>query len=201
MKKYLFLYLILILTLAFFSCKGEKTVEKKITNDKPTESSSVVIKYNVSGKTLGTITLMKKNNDVRVDLTKTLNEVIKTETRFISNGYLYFFTEGFGGSEPVKSPVIKDHNYHKSFSAFLEASEFLNGMKKIGSDKILGYDCENYVNNIDNSSFSVYNNKYVLKALFDGTMILATSIDFNPNLDTMQISPPSNINFTDIDNQ
>jgi hypothetical protein len=175
-----------------------KTSEQTKNNSGAQDTSSAVIKYSITGTGNGAITITKYRAYLRVDLEKYLSEGIGKESRFISDGYVYFYLSTGNLLQPVKSKVVKDNNYPKSFSAFTDAGEFIPRMKKSGTDMVSGYLCDVYTDISDGSSFSVFGSRYVLKAVFGGNIIMANSVEINAAVDSNYVKAPLNVDFRDI---
>ena len=153
------IFLIPVLLLTFSGCGEEKKRDVKIlTQSKSADTSTVIIKYDVSGTGNGKITLMKKGDKVKLELEKIVNGVSSIETRFISDGWIYFYFATETIVQPVKSKIYKDQNYFKNFASLADAEEIIARTKKNGNDIVAGFTCDIY-ENIDGSRFSIYQRK------------------------------------------
>lgn len=196
------LYIILFsATFCFIAsgCGEEKKREGKMLNQSSdnVDTSSVIIKYEVSGTGSGKITLTKKGKKIKLTLEKTVNEQNNVETRFISDGWIYFYFTTETSVQPVKSKINKDHNYLKNFAILGDADEILSKMRKSGNEIIAGFTCDVFENNLG-STFSVYSGKYVLKASFDGIIITANTVAFNIPLKEEDVEKPAGIEFLEL---
>ncbi len=200
MKKYLFP--LFLFTICFFlsSCR-EDTSETKINNNSSSlntvDTSSVFIDYEISGSGNGSIKLFKRGDEVRYDISKTTNNESTIESIFISGGYLHFYMAVNNGMTPVKMPVVKDHNYYKSFSALADAASVIEYLKKNGEENFLGYTCTVYLHS-DGSEFSVLDGKYILKASYDGMNIKAVNFNKDTLIRKSYVSLPADVEFTDL---
>ena len=171
------------------------------SNDRKSENAadsvSAIIKYELSGTGKGSITISKYKTDIRIDLEKSGGE-INRESRYIANGYIYFYVFNAGQLKPVKMKIIKDHNYPKGFAAFMDAGEFIPRMNKTGTEVVAGLVCDVYADKTDGSVFCVYENRYILKAQFGGNLITAVSAAINTVVDSNYVKVPSNMEFQDI---
>lgn len=182
-----------------FGCSDRnKDPGKTQKNDALKDTTSALIKYDLSGMGSGAIVLTKYKDDIRIDLVKNLKEGVSKESRFISGGYVYFYISSGNLPQPVKSKIIKDNNYQKSFSAFTDAGEFIPRMKKSGTDMVSGFLCDVYNDASDGSSFSVFGGRYILKASFGGNVISASSVEINASVDSNYVKIPVNVDFRDI---
>ena len=109
--------------------------------------------------------------------------------------YFYFTTETV--VQPVKSRIVKDHNYFNNFAVLSDAGEIVSKLMKTGNEIVSGFTCDIYENNTG-SKFSVYNNKYVLKASFEGITVSANNININAPVQIRDIEKPSNIEFLEL---
>lgn len=176
--------------------KQEPVAEKKQVPD----NTTVMINYIVSGAGNGKILLAKKGPVARFTMTKVSPDGNDVESIFYADNYLYFYTTGPAGLQPVKVLVIKDIEYRKSFASFFDASEYTKYLNPDGKETICGKECDKFIYKPDGSTFSVYKNKYVLKAAFEGTVITATTFKDNPQIDDNYVNVPPGINFVDITN-
>lgn len=190
--------LIIAAVLLFAGCAEEKKQEAPVTKQQPQDFNSVMINYTVSGAGKGKILLGKKGAVARFDITKVTGEGSNVESMFFADKYLYFYIMGVSGLQPVKMEVVKDIDYRKSFASFIDAAEYTKHLTPDGKETICGKECEKFVYKPDGSTFSVYNGNYVLKASFEGTVIIATSFKENANIDDNYVRVPPGINFIDI---
>lgn len=171
--------------------------EKSNVDKKQTHTSSVMINYDVTGVGKGKIVLYSKNGNIRANVQKQTDSTTQNESRYINEGYVYFFVDAGGYLKGVKVPVTKDYDYHKSFTAFLDAGEILPGMQKTGSEMVAGMMCDVY-KHADGSLFSVYNGKYVLKAIFGNNTITAREFVVNADIPDTLVIRPKDFEFTEI---
>lgn len=199
MKNTINLVIITSLMIFFLSgCGEEKKREAKIVSSNGTsDTSSVLITYNVSGTGSGNITVTKKGNKVKLELEKNTNGGKNIETRFISDGWIYFYFTTENSVQPVKSRVTKDHLYLKNFAALADAEEIIARTKKGGKEIVAGFTCDIFEGK-DGSKFSIYNGKYVLQSAFDGIMITANSVSFNSVVQDKEVEKPAGIDFLEL---
>jgi len=198
--KYILLniFIISVLLFCFSGCGEEKKKEVKIvTQNNNTDTSTVIIKYTVTGKGNGKIDLTKKGNKVKLDLEKIINGASNIETRFISDGWIYFYFVTNETVQPVKLKVIKDQGYLKNFASLADADEIISRTNKNGKEIVSGYTCDTY-ENADGSRFSIYQGKYVLQASYDGMVISATSMTLNEPIKDQEVDKPANVDFLEL---
>ncbi len=193
---------ILVLTavtmFTFSGCSEEKRKEARIvTQNTAIDTSSVVINYLVTGAGNGKITITKKGGKVKLELEKVTDGQSNLETRFISDGWIYFYFTTETIIQPVKSKINKDHLYFKNFASLSDAEEIISRTKKNGNEIIAGFTCDIY-ENYDGSKFSIYNGKYVLQASFDGIIVTATSVSFNVPVQNKDVEKPGNVDFLEL---
>jgi len=169
-----------------------------VENKQEPDYTSVMINYTVSGAGNGKILMAKKGPVARFDMTKISPDGNNVESMFYADNYLHFYIMGPSGLQPVKLLVIKDIEYRKSFASFFDASGYTGNLTPDGKETICGKECVKYIYKPDGSTFFVYNNKYVLKASFEGTVITATTFKENPQIDDTYVRLPPGINFIDI---
>ncbi len=200
MKHFLYsIFFISIISIVIAGCDEEKKKEGKIINQNPnnTDTSSVIIKYDVSGTGNGKITLAKKGGKIKLTLEKTVNGQNNIETRFISDGWIYFYFTTETSVQPVKSKINKDHNYLKNFAALADADEIISKMRKSGNEIVSGFTCDIYESNLG-AVYSIYNGKYVLKSSFDGIIITANTVSFNAPIKNEDVEKPAGIEFLEL---
>jgi hypothetical protein len=175
----------------------EKKVVKILDSNVKSDSSSVIIRYDVTGAGNGYITLTKKGDKVKLELEKTVNEQKNLETRYVDKEWIYFYFTTETTVQPVKSRIVKDHNYYSNFAVLSDAGEIVSKLMKTGKEIVSGFTCDIYENNTG-SKFSVYDNKYVLKANFDGITVSANNININAPVQIRDVEKPSNIEFLEL---
>lgn len=195
------IYLLLVVGFAFLILQSCEEEQKKIVRiadvNEPADSSSAIIQYDVTGTGSGKITLTRKGSSVKLELEKTVNEQKNIEARFIDKEWIYFYFITETVVQPVKSRIVKDHNYFKNFAALSDAGEIVSKMMKTGNEIIAGFTCDIYENNTG-SKFSVYNRKYVLRASFDGIIVTASTLLLNVPIQNKDVEKPANIEFPEL---
>ena len=179
-------------------CEEEqKKTAKIIEPGAPADSSTAIIKYNVTGTGSGKITMYKKGRLAKLELEKPVNGRNNIETRFTDGEWVYFYFMTETTLQPVKSRIIKDHNYFKNFAILSDAGEIVSKMTKTGNEIISGYTCSVYENNTG-SRFSVYDGKYVLAGYFDGTIVTANEVNTSSTLKKEDVEKPAHIEFLEL---
>ncbi len=188
-----------ILAIALLQGCGEesKKTAKIIEKGAVTDLSTAIIKYDVTGTGSGKITMTKKGSKAKFELEKTIDGSRNIETRFTDGEWIYFYFMTETVVQPVKSRIIKDHNYFKNFAALSDAGEIISKMTKTGNEIISGYTCDIYENNTG-SKFSVYDGKYVLKGYFEGAVITANTAAINASVKNEDVEKPAHIEFLEL---
>ena len=197
MKHILLGLFVILAVLVIQGCEEEQKKVAKIIDNNSTDSSSAIISYDVTGTGNGKITMSKKGCNVKLELEKTVNGQTNLETRFIDKDWIYFYFTTETVVQPVKSRIVKDHNYFNNFAVLSDAGEIVSKLMKTGNEIVSGFTCDIYENN-SGSKFSVYNNKYVLKASFEGITVSANNININAPVQIRDIEKPSNIEFLEL---
>ncbi len=197
MKHILLGLFVILAVLVIQGCEEEQKKVAKIIDNNSTDSSSAIISYDVTGAGNGKITMSKKGSNVKLELEKNVNGQTNLETRFIDKDWIYFYFTTETAVQPVKSRIVKDHNYFNNFAVLSDAGEIVSKLMKTGNEIVSGFTCDIYENNTG-SKFSVYNNKYVLKASFEGITVSANNININAPVQIRDIEKPSNIEFLEL---
>ncbi len=197
MKHILLGLFVILAVLVIQGCEEEQKKVAKIIDNNSTDSSSAIISYDVTGAGNGKITMSKKGSNVKLELEKNVNGQTNLETRFIDKDWIYFYFTTETVVQPVKSRIVKDHNYFNNFAVLSDAGEIVSKLMKSGNEIVSGFTCDIYENNTG-SKFSVYNNKYVLKASFEGITVSANNININAPVQIRDIEKPSNIEFLEL---
>ena len=197
MKHILLGLFVILAVLVIQGCEEEQKKVAKIIDNNSTDSSSAIISYDVTGAGNGKITMSKKGSNVKLELEKNVNGQTNLETRFIDKDWIYFYFTTETAVQPVKSRIVKDHNYFNNFAVLSDAGELVSKLMKSGNEIVSGFTCDIYENNTG-SKFSVYNNKYVLKASFEGITVSANNININAPVQIRDIEKPSNIEFLEL---
>lgn len=192
------IFLIPLFLFLVSSCGEEKKREAKIISQNiDADTSSVIIKYDVTGSGNGKITLTKKGSKVKFELEKIINGESNMESRFVSDGWIYFYFVTESSVQPVKTKINKDQYYLKNIASLSDANEIITRTKNNGNEIIAGLTCDIY-ENVDGSRFSIYQGKYVLQASYDGIVISATSLSFNVPIKNQDVEKPSNVDFLEL---
>jgi hypothetical protein len=157
----------------------------------------VIIKYVVTGSGNGKITLTKKGSKVKIELDKIIDGESNLESRFVSDGWIYFYFVTETSIQPVKTKVHKDQSYLKNFASLSDADEIIARTKKNGNEIVAGFTCDIY-EYADGSRFSIYQGKYVLQASYDGIVMSATSLSFNVPIKNQDVEKPANVDFLEL---
>ena len=197
MKHILLGLFVILAVLVIQGCEEEQQKVAKIIDNNSTDSSSAIISYDVTGAGNGKITMSKKGSNVKLELEKNVNGQTNLETRFIDKDWIYFYFTTETVVQPVKSRIVKDHNYFNNFAVLSDPGEIVSKLMKTGNEIVSGFTCDIYENNTG-SKFSVYNNKYVLKASFEGITVSANNININAPVQIRDIEKPSNIEFLEL---
>lgn len=197
MKHILLGLFVILAVLVIQGCEEEQQKVAKIIDNNSTDSSSAIISYDVTGAGNGKITMSKKGSNVKLELEKNVNGQTNLETRFIDKDWIYFYFTTETVVQPVKSRIVKDHNYFNNFAVLSDPGEIVSKLMKTGNEIVSGFTCDIYENNTG-SKFSVYNNKYVLKASFEGITVSANNININASVQIRDIEKPSNIEFLEL---
>lgn len=197
MKHILLGLFVILAVLVIQGCEEEQKKVAKIIDNNSTDSSSAIISYDVTGAGNGKITMSKKGSNVKLELEKNVNGQTNLETRFIDKDWIYFYFTTETVVQPVKSRIVKDHNYFNNFAVLSDPGEIVSKLMKTGNEIVSGFTCDIYENNTG-SKFSVYNNKYVLKASFEGITVSANNININAPVQIRDIEKPSNIEFLEL---
>ncbi|MFA7359725.1 MAG: hypothetical protein WC139_01690 [Candidatus Kapaibacterium sp.] len=198
MKQILLGLFVFIAFLLLQGCEEEqKRVVKIIDNNNSKDSSSAIIRYDVTGTGGGKITMTRKGGNVKLELEKTVNGQTNLETRFIDKDWIYFYFTTETIVQPVKSRIVKDHNYFSNFAVLSDAEEIASKMMKTGNEIVAGFTCDIYENNTG-SKFSVYDSKYVLKASFEGITVTANTVQMNAPIKIQEVEKPAKIEFLEL---
>jgi hypothetical protein len=187
-----------VIVFVFSGCDEQKKKEAKIiSQNNVSDTTSVVITYSVTGAGSGNIAVTKKGGKVKLELGKDVDGGKNIETRFISDGWIYFYFTTETALQPVKSRISKDHLYLKNFASLADAEEIIARTKKGGNEIVAGFTCDIFESK-DGSKFSIYNGKYVLQSSFDGIIITATSVAFNSPVQDKEVEKPAGIDFLEL---
>jgi hypothetical protein len=196
--KYFYINILLVLFIFFSGCDKEKKeaiIPKK--QDNGFDTFSFVIKYSVAGNANGKITMTKKADKVKFELEKIISGESNIESRFISDGWIYFYFVTETTVQPVKSKIFKDQNYLKNIASLTDAEEIISRTKKNGNEIVAGFVCDIY-DNSDGSRFYIYGGKYVLKTVYDGIIITANSLSLNAPIQNQDVEKPANVEFLEL---
>jgi hypothetical protein len=192
------------------ACGNEKKNETQTKTETPAEDNnkksvesgnSFIIDYNLTGMMKGTMTIYKNGNSIRQKINSEVMGMKNTVNTYIVNDEVYNVTE-IGDKKMGNKTSLKEYNAMKqtgeTITDFKEFEKFIGGKKVIGTENIIGYNCEIY--EIGNGmSISVYDKKYILKIRNAEFMAIATKLDMNPVITLNEFEIPKDVDFKSID--
>jgi hypothetical protein len=186
------LLLVFILSMAFIAgCSKGKNVEL-------TDNTPVHVKYDVTGKEPGTLDVVYKGKNAKMEITMTKDGNTMTMQMIMKDKMMYTVMDEGGKKSGFKSAVTNDESM-KDFYAMLDAREKIKEMEKTGSEELLGYKCDIYKDK-KGDVLSIYKEKAPLKIVSQDNVTMTATI-FEPNFKIADdaLEPPKDVEFMDMD--
>lgn len=218
---------ILILTSAFvvFSCSKEdkpgpqsnkpetekQESEKKENENKTNETEGnenkdaalkqdFIISYSLQGKVNGEMKIIRQGNKFKQLIDSEIMGMKNKNEIYILNNVVYSLTE-IGGKRFGNKTEITDYNRQKNTGEtivdFKQFQEFLSKKKIVGSENILGYDCDVYDLG-NNMNLSVYKKGYILKIKTSEFLAAATDLNTSPTFGATEFQVPPDVDYKNI---
>ncbi|MBK8981548.1 MAG: hypothetical protein IPM38_04305 [Ignavibacteria bacterium] len=217
-KLKIILLMLTLFAITFYSCgkdeskSGNETGEKdKVADEKKenTEGTSsgdmdlsddFMISFKLEGAMNGDMTMYRSG--------KKLKQIINTEIMgtpsknqvYIIDNFVFTVTEIKGKRMGVKTN-IQDYNKKKQTAETItdpeEFESYLADKKIVGSENILGKNCDIYDTGND-TQLSIFDKMYVLRIKSPQFMATATEFETNPDFSSNEFEIPSDVNFRSI---
>lgn len=216
LKGYLFLIILsALVSLNLGSCSKDKekpestgeTTEEKISDEKETSgedekiSEEFKIEMELSGPISGTMDIYRKGDKYRSELmTKVMDQSMNTTT-FSDGEYVYVSFDAMGMKKAVKIDVDKykkEMNTEKKEVDAMNVAEHLSLYEKVGTETILGKECDIYKVS-EGVTFSIYDNKYILKMGNPGMKMTAVNLETDASLPDDLFEPPEGVEFIEVE--
>lgn len=163
-------------------------------------SGEFKITYQMDGKDMkGTMTLYKMGDKFKTDMKADAGEMKGMNSMAISDGeYVYSVVDMMGTKKGLKMK-ISDYEKDDDFGSMADVEEELSKYKVIGTETILGKECEIYETDEKGNTISVYNKKAVLKMKSPEMTVVATDFDTSPGLSDSDFKIPDDVEFVDME--
>lgn len=170
------------------------------TGDIDMSSGEFKITYQMDGKDMkGTMTLYKMGEKFKTDMKADAGGMEGMTSMAISDGeYVYSLVDMMGTKKGIKMK-IDDYSDKEDFGNMADVEEELSKYKVIGTETILGKECEIYETDEKGNTISVYNKKAVLKMKSPEMTVVATDFDTSPGLSDSDFKIPDDVEFVDME--
>ena len=163
-------------------------------------SGEFKITYQMDGKEMkGTMTLYKMGDKFKTDMKADAGGMEGMNSMAISDGeYVYSVVDMMGTKKGIKMK-IDDYSDKEDFGSMADVEKELSKYKVIGTETILGKECEIYETTEKGNTISVYNKKAVLKMNSPEMTVVATAFDTSPGLSDSDFKIPDDVEFVDME--
>lgn len=211
------LYLLLFtMSVMFFSCdKESKQTDGNLKSDKSAESTegnstgeesvkneqlgeNVKINYNLIGVISGSMSVARSGNMLKQIVSTEVLGVNSSNVVYILNDTVYSISQAgvkLVGQKIKFGEFKKGSQTGETIVDPKELEKFLETKSVIGTENILGYQCDIFETGPD-MSISVYDSKYVLRILIPQFQAVAVKLDLNPSFPGDEFIVPDNIDFS-----
>lgn len=205
-----FILIVMLSALFFFSCgkknenvktEDKSTTEKSTSTDEISPSSSFMVTFDITGKVTGKTKNYYDNKKMRVDNEMSMGGQ-KMSSQVISDGEWVYIISEYGGKKMGMKMNVKYYTEDQQKKGEFDISSFRDKLKtyqKTGTEEILGKQCDIYKVN-DKTTISVYKDMIPLKVVATGgdmTMV-ATSYEINPKVPDDFFTPPSGVEYKEL---
>jgi len=205
-KKILTFLFILFISVNLTSCGNKKNSETQNKTETPNpdnnkktveQSNNFIANYELTGMMNGTMTIYKNGNNLRQKINTEIMGMKNINNVYIVNDEVYNVTE-VGDKKFGNKTSLKEYNLSKqtgeTITDFKEFEKFISGKKVVGTENIIGYNCDIY--DMGNGmNISVYDKKYILKIRNAEFMAVATKLDMNPAITSNEFEIPKDVDF------
>ncbi len=208
---------LLVFSLAcFYSCGKKDTTttdtkspDSKTTTDSKNETagntdagslSDFTIKYDLTGKVKGDLTTYKKGKRFMQKLTMNMEGVSMKTDNYFDDSYAYIVMNVMGKKMGTKVDIQKYREEGAKEGKDIDYNNlevYLKDKKKIGTETILGKECDIYETAKD-VKISVWKNTIPMKIDTPAMTMTAVSLDMKADISEAEMDPPKDIEYTDM---
>jgi hypothetical protein len=181
--------------------EDKSSTEKSTSTDEISPSSSFMVTFDITGKVTGKTKNYYDNKKMRVDNEMSIGGQ-KISSQVISDGEWVYIISEYGGKKMGMKMNVKYYTEDQQKKGEFDISSFRDKLKtyqKTGTEEILGKQCDIYKVN-DKTTISVYKDMIPLKVVATGgdmTMV-ATSYEINPKVPDDFFTPPSGVEYKEL---
>ena len=199
-----------------YSCgkKDSPTTDSKTTDSKTstdtknessgsTESGSIsdfTIKYELSGKVKGDMTTYKKGKRIQQNLVMDIQGAKMTTKNYFDDKYVYMVMDVMGKKMGTKLDIAKYREEGAKEGKdidFNNMMDYLKDKKKVGTEIILGRECDIYETGKD-VKISVWKGGVPLKITTPSMTMTATELEMKADVSEADMDPPKDVEYTDM---
>ena len=186
-----------------------KTTDSKTSTDTKKESSGsndagslsdFTIKYELSGKVKGEMTTYKKGKRIQQNLTMDIQSAKMTTKNYFDDKYAYMVMDIMGKKMGTKIDISKYREEGAKEGKDIDYNNlevYLKNKKKIGTETILGKECDIYETGKD-VTISVWNNTIPMKIATPAMTMTAVSLEMKADVSESSMEPPQDVEYTDM---
>jgi hypothetical protein len=186
-----------------------KTTDTKTSTDTKTESSGsndagslsdFTIKYELSGKVKGEMTTYKKGKRIQQNLIMDIQSAKMTTKNYFDDKYAYMVMDVMGKKMGTKIDIEKYREEGAKEGKDIDYGNletYLKDKKKIGTETILGKECDIYETSKD-VTISVWKGGVPLKISTPAMTMTAISFDTKADISESEMDPPKDVEYTDM---
>lgn len=206
---FILIILSVIISLSISSCSKDKdkpesteeTTKQEKTSDVEKVSDEFKIEYEVSGPVSGKMAIYRKGEKFRSDLNTDMMGQSMNTTTFSDGEYVYVSIDAMGIKKAIKISLDKyekEMNMEKQDVDMMNIMEHLDEYEKIGTEKVLGKECDKYKIN-EGVTFSIFDNMYILKIENPGMKITAVNLETDASLSDDLFETPEGVEFKEVE--
>ena len=162
--------------------------------------SDFTIKYDLTGKVKGDLTTYKKGKRFMQKLTMNIEGAKMKTDNYFDDKYAYMVMDIMGKKMGTKIDIEKYREEGAKEGKDIDYNnmmDYLKDKKKIGTETILGKECDIYETG-KNVKISAWKNTIPLKIDTPSMTMTATSLEMKADISESEMDPPKDIEYTDM---
>lgn len=162
--------------------------------------SDFTIKYELTGKVKGDMTTYKKGKRIQQNLVMDIQGAKMTTKNYFDDKYAYMVMDVMGKKMGTKIDIGKYREEGAKEGKDIDygnMERYLKDKKKIGTETILGKECDIYETGKD-VTISVWKGGLPLKISTPAMTMTAVSYDTKADISESEMDPPTGVEYTDM---
>lgn len=160
-------------------------------------SNGFQITYNITGMMSGNADITVKNNKSKMEMKYSMQGQNVNMKNFTDSEYIYMMMDMGDFKQNTKMRIKDKTKKDPSQIDYAALKEELKKYKKIGTETIIGKECDIYEMS-PGATISVYDNMIPLKIKTEGMTMEATELDLDESISESDVAPPADVTFKEV---